>query len=87
MSSALLFKTAAVLCAICIPGHTAMGFKTVHPALNSIPTVGRQERKIAQRGAQNAWNYFNASLLITGMKVEEAEPKRSIADGVILQLL
>lgn len=66
MSSALLFKTAAVISAICIPGHMAMGFKAVHPAINSIPTTASQHRKVGQRGAQNAWNYFNASLLISG---------------------
>ncbi|EOD44241.1 hypothetical protein UCRNP2_9060 [Neofusicoccum parvum UCRNP2] len=61
----LLFKTAAILDAVSIVGHTAMGFTTVHPALNSIPTAASRERKVGQRGAQGAWNYFNASLLIS----------------------
>lgn len=62
----LLFKTAAALDVISIFGHTFMGFKTVHPALATIPTATSHENKVAQRGAQGTWNYFNASLVISG---------------------
>lgn len=62
----LLYKTAAVLNAISIPGHTAMGFKTVHPTLDSIDTTASQDRKVGQTGAATAWDFFNASLLVSG---------------------
>ncbi|KAH7050205.1 hypothetical protein B0J12DRAFT_573711 [Macrophomina phaseolina] len=65
VTTQLLFKTAAVLTAVFIPGHIAVGFKTVHPALSSINTATRADRKVGQRGAQNAWNYLNASLLVS----------------------
>lgn len=61
----LLYKTAAVLNAISIPGHTAMGFKTVHPTLDSIDTTASQDRKVGQTGAATAWDFFNASLLVS----------------------
>ncbi|KAL0253129.1 hypothetical protein SLS55_010580 [Diplodia seriata] len=62
-STALLFKTAAALDVISIVGHTLMGFKTVHPALNSIPTATSRDNNVGRVGAQGTWNYFNASLL------------------------
>lgn len=62
----LLFKTAAALDVISIFGHTFMGFKIVHPALGTISTAASRDNKVGQRGAQGTWNYFNASLVISG---------------------
>jgi len=64
-SAANLFKAAALLNAISIPGHTMMGYDHVHPAIGSIPSGS--QTAIGKRGAQSAWNYVNASLLVAAL--------------------
>jgi len=61
-----LWKTAAILYAIAIPGHIAGGLKLIHPLLNKIP-VAKKEDRIGQRSAQNCYNYVNVSLAIAGL--------------------
>ncbi|EON64726.1 hypothetical protein W97_03959 [Coniosporium apollinis CBS 100218] len=60
-----LFKTAAILNAIFVPAHIVFGLTDVHPAINSIPST--PQHRIGQRGAQNCYNYVNASLLVAAL--------------------
>lgn len=82
-----LWKTAAFLYAIAIPGHVVSVFGTqpgssaktqqaggltlIHPLLNKIP-VSKKEDRIGQRSAQNCYNYVNVSLAVAG---EHFSPK------------
>ena len=70
VGSALIYKTAAVLDIISIAGHTLMGLKIVHPTLGSIQTETSHDRRVGQRGAETAWNYFNASLVVSGKPID-----------------
>jgi hypothetical protein len=61
----LLYKIAAGLFAISVPGHALMGVQIVHSALNTIaPTTN--DRRVAQAGAKNSWDWVNAGLAIEG---------------------
>jgi len=39
--------------------------KFIHPLLNKIP-ITKQEDRVAQRSAQNCYNYVNVGMAITG---------------------
>ncbi len=41
-----------------------MGFESVYPAVNSISSL--PQHLVGQRGAQDGWNYMNASLFVAG---------------------
>jgi hypothetical protein len=58
-----LFKLAALLNAISIPGHMLMGLQKVYPALTLL-----KDRKHAGAlaGARNSWDNVNILLLISG---------------------
>ncbi|KAJ9649421.1 hypothetical protein H2199_000196 [Coniosporium tulheliwenetii] len=60
-----LFKIAAIINAIFVPGHIVFGLTDVHPAINSIPPT--PQHRVGKRGAQNCYNYVNASLLVAGV--------------------
>lgn len=62
-----LFKLAALLNAVSVPGHIILGLTNIHPAINAIPST--PQHKVGKRGAQNAWNYVNSGLLIAGISV------------------
>lgn len=60
-----LFRASALLNVVSIPGHVKMGFDLVLPAIATISSP--LNSVIAQRGAQNCWNYVNASLLVAAL--------------------
>ncbi len=60
-----LFKMAAILNAIFVPAHVLFGLTDVHPAINTIPNT--RQHRVGKRGAQNCYNYVNASMAVAGM--------------------
>lgn len=61
-----LFRTATVIYALSIPGHTNTGFQLVYPAIATISTSTEKNTQ-GKRCAQEGWTYMNASFLIAGM--------------------
>ncbi|KAF2673781.1 hypothetical protein BT63DRAFT_421911 [Microthyrium microscopicum] len=66
ITPAVLFKTAAFLNAITIPGHLVFGLDTVHPGLNTMETKTRKG-KVAKASAQACFNYINGALLTAAL--------------------
>jgi hypothetical protein len=65
ITPSLLFKTAAVLNALTIPGHFLFGRTTVYPGLNTINTSNRQGL-VTKASALACFNYLHGSLLVAG---------------------
>jgi hypothetical protein len=65
INPSLLFKTAAFINAITIPGHVLFGLDTVHPALNKMDTTSKKG-KVAKASATACFNYINGALLMAG---------------------
>lgn len=65
LTPATLYKIAAALNLISIPGHIKFGLDLAHPAIATTSTS--PEHKIGKRGAQTVWNYVNASLLVAAL--------------------
>lgn len=63
MNAATLFKVASALNAISIPGHLAMGFQKIYPALR---LMGDQKYAGAFAGARNSWDNVHVLLLVNG---------------------
>jgi hypothetical protein len=66
VTPAQLFKTAAFLSAISVPGHVIFGLDTVHPTLSSIK-IGNRKSKAGHASATASYNYVNGALAILGM--------------------
>lgn len=64
--SSLLFKAAAVLNAISVPGHIKYGIEHVNPAIDAL--AANPSLKIGEQSAVVAWDYMNGTILIAGMK-------------------
>jgi hypothetical protein len=77
MDAPTLFKLAAFLNAISVPGHLIMGLQKVYPALNLL-----KERKNAGAlaGARNSWDNVHVLLVVNGMF--ESFPFLRVGEGV-----
>ncbi|KAJ6049054.1 uncharacterized protein N7446_011737, partial [Penicillium canescens] len=59
-----LFKAAAFLNLVAIPGHMKYGFDHVYPAFRSIATP---KHELGGRGGLISWDYINAVFLISAL--------------------
>jgi hypothetical protein len=66
VTPALLYKTAAFISAISVPGHILFGLDTVHPTLGSIK-ITRRKDKVGHASATASYNYVNGALAILAL--------------------
>ncbi|KIV96773.1 hypothetical protein B0A52_01066 [Exophiala mesophila] len=65
MASSGLFKAAAVLNALSIPGHMKYGFDYIYPSVALVP--GGPKHAFGKQGAVDGWDYMNGSLAIAAL--------------------
>ena len=63
MDASTLFKLAAFLNAISVPGHLVMGLQKVYPALE---LVKGSRHEGAKAGTRNSWDNVHVLLIING---------------------
>jgi hypothetical protein len=83
VTPAQLFKTAAFLSAISVPGHVLFGVDTVHPTLSSIK-IGNRKSKAGHASATASYNYVNGALAILGMCSLPADSNHTFIKSVYL---
>lgn len=66
ITPALLYKTAAFLNAITVPGHVLFGLQTVFPGINTMKT-DKKEGEVAKASVTACFNYINGALIVAGI--------------------
>ena len=70
VTAALLYNIAATLNAICVPGHVAMGFDTVFPAVETVPEKSSKSVK-GKKSAVVGWNLGTGLIAVAGKLTEK----------------